>query len=89
MEKVIESVGLTIHGVDGQTKEIPLELWQVDTICQILGLMVKVPDLDDYEMSPKERVAERMELYNNAIKNMISQNREKEKSLQQLFSDSS
>ncbi len=73
MEKVIESVGLTIHGVDGRIKEIPLELWQVDTICQILGLMVRVPDLDDYEMSPKERVAERMELYNNAIKNMNSE----------------
>lgn len=79
MEKVIESVGLTLHSVNGQTKEIPLELWQVDIICQILGLTVRVPDLDDYEMSPEDRVIERMEIYNNAIKDMISQNREKEK----------
>ena len=77
MEKVIESVGLTLHGVDGQRKEIPLEVWQVEIICQILGLTVKVPDLDDYEMSPKDRVAERMELY-NAMKELVSQNREKE-----------
>ena len=67
MEKVIESVGLTLHGLDGQRKEIPLEVWQVEIICQILGLTVKVPDLDDYEMSPRDRVAERMELYNNAM----------------------
>ncbi|MDE6924519.1 MAG: hypothetical protein K2O97_05915 [Acetatifactor sp.] len=79
MEKVIESVGLTLHSVNGQMKEIPLELWQVDIICQILGLTVRVPDLDDYEMSPEDRVIERMEIYNNAIKDMISQNREKEK----------
>lgn len=78
MEKVIESVGLTLHGLDGQRKEIPLEVWQVEIICQILGLTVKVPDLDDYEMSPRDRVAERMELYNNAIKELVSQNREKE-----------
>ena len=77
MEKVIESVGLTLHGVDGQRKEIPLEVWQVEIICQILGLTVKVPDLDDYEMSPKDRVAERMELY-NTMKELVSQNREKE-----------
>lgn len=76
MEKVIESVGLTLHGVDGQRKEIPLELWQVDVICQILGLMVKVPDLDNYQMSPEDIVNERMELYNNAIKDLVSQNRE-------------
>ena len=76
MEKVIESVGLTLHGLDGQRKEIPLEVWQVEIICQILGLTVKVPDLD--EMSPRDRVAERMELYNNAMKELVSQNREKE-----------
>ena len=78
MEKVIESVGSTLHGPDGQRKEIPLEVWQVEIICQILGLTVKVPDLDDYEMSPRDRVAERMELYNNAMKELVSQNREKE-----------
>ncbi len=70
MEKVIESVGLTLHGVDGKIKEIPLELWQVDIICQILGLTVKIPDLDNYEMSPKDRVMERMELYKKSIKNI-------------------
>ena len=70
MEKVIESIGLTLHGVDGKIKEIPLELWQVDIICQILGLTVKIPDLDKYEMSPKYRVMERMELYKKSIKNI-------------------
>jgi hypothetical protein len=70
MEKVIESIGLTLHGVDGKIKEIPLELWQVDIICQILGLTVKIPDLDNYEMSPKDRVMERMELYKKSIKNI-------------------
>ena len=70
MEKVIESIGLTLHGVDGKIKEIPLELWQVDIICQILGLTVKIPDLDNYEMSPKDRVMERMDLYKKSIKNI-------------------
>ena len=83
MEKNIQSVGLTLHSVDGQMKEIPLEIWQVDIICQILGLSVRLPDLDDYEMASKDSVNERMEIYNNAIKSMISKNREKEKIQQQ------
>ena len=83
MKKIIESVGLTLHSVDGQIKEIPLEIWQVDIICQILGLSVRFPNLDDYEMASKDSVNERMEIYNNAIKSMISKNREKEKIQQQ------
>lgn len=71
MEKVIESVGLTLHGLDGQRKEIPLEVWQVEIICQILGLTVKVPDLDDYEMSPRDRVAERMESHRHIDKGYL------------------
>lgn len=83
MEQIIESVGLTLHSADGQMKEIPLEIWQVDIICQILGLIVRLPDLDDYEMSSKDTVNERMEIYNNAIRSMISKNGEKEKNQQQ------
>lgn len=75
MEKILESVGLTLHSMDGQIKEIPLEIWQVDIICQILGLCVRFPDLDDYEMASKDRVNERMEIYNNAIKSMTSKMR--------------
>lgn len=70
MEKIIERVGLKLHSVDGRIKEIPLEIWQVDVICQILGLSVKLPSLDDYEMSPKDRVNERMEIYNSAVRSM-------------------
>lgn len=76
MEKIIENVGLTLHSVNGQIKEIPLEVWQVDIICQILGLIVRIPDLNNYEMSPKDTVMERMELYQNSIKNIVSQNRD-------------
>ena len=83
MDKIIESVGLTLHSVDGQIKEIPLEIWQVDIICQILGLSVRLPNLDDYEMASKDSVNERMEIYNTAIKSMVSKNREKEKIQQQ------
>lgn len=79
MEKIIERVGLTLHSVDGKIKEIPLEEWQVGVICQILGLSVKLPSLDDYEMSSKDRVNECMEIYNNAIRSMVSKNRKEEK----------
>ncbi len=79
MEKIIESVGLTLHSVDGKIKEIPLEIWQVDIICRILGLIVRFPNLDDYEMLSKDRVDEYMKIYNNAIKSMNLKNREKEK----------
>ena len=79
MKKIVENVGLTLHSVDGQIKEIPLEIWQVDIICQILGLNIKIPNLDDYEMASKDSVNERMEIYNKAIKSIVSKNREKEK----------
>lgn len=54
MEKVIESVGLTLHSVDGRIKEIPLEIWQVDVICQMLGLSVGLPDLDTCTMADRD-----------------------------------
>lgn len=87
MEKIIESVGLTLHSVDGQIKEIPLEIWQVDIICQILGISVRLPDLDDYEMASKDSVNERMEIYNNAIKSIILKNQEEEKSSKKTVSE--
>ncbi|MDE7252072.1 MAG: hypothetical protein K2O32_03940 [Acetatifactor sp.] len=70
MEKMVESVGLTIHCMDGRMKEIPLEIWQVNIICQILGIIVRLPNLDDYEMASEDSVNERMEIYYNAIKSM-------------------
>lgn len=78
MEKNIQSVGLTLHSVDGQMKEIPLETWQVDIICKMLGLIVRLPNWDDYEMASKDSVNERMEIYYNAIRSIHSKNREKE-----------
>lgn len=71
---LIDSVGITIHAKDGQIKEIALEEWQVGVICQMLGLSVHLPDLNDYEMSSKNIVDERMALYYSAIKNLHSKN---------------
>ena len=71
MEKgIVSSVGLTIHAKDGRIKEIPLENWQVEVIAQMLGLCVNLPDLDDYVMSSKESVNERMALYYSAMKSI-------------------
>ncbi len=73
MENVIKSVELTIYANDGRTKRIPLEVWQVGIISQMLGLQVKFPDLD-YEMSGKDRVDERMAVYIKAVKTLCSEN---------------
>ena len=72
-KEIVESVGLAIHTVDGRHKEIVLEIWQVEVLCQILGLNVHLPDLDDYELSGKAAVMERMELYYDAVRRIHHQ----------------
>ena len=74
----IESVGLTIRAKDGQVKEIPLEVWQVDIIYQMLGLSVNLSDLNDYKMLPKENVDEYMAVYHDALKKIATANRNRE-----------
>lgn len=66
----IQSVALTIYANDGKTLEIPLEVWQVDVVCEMLGLCVDITDLDTYRMRSKEQVDENMEIYHRAIKNL-------------------
>ncbi|MCM1217398.1 MAG: hypothetical protein NC331_04335 [Lachnospiraceae bacterium] len=68
----VQSVALTICANDGRKLEIPLEVWQVDVVCEMLGLCVDTADLDTYRMRSKERVDERMEIYRHAIRNLHS-----------------
>lgn len=77
-ESNIESVGLTIRAKDGQVKEIPLEVWQVDIICQMLGLQVNLSDLNNYKMASKENVDEYMAVYHDAVRKIAAANRERE-----------
>ena len=44
----------------------------------MLGLQVKLPDLDDYEMSSRESYEERMALFKAAIKEMNREARSRE-----------
>ena len=44
----IKSVTLVIDAYDGRKLEIPLEVWQVDVICEMLGLSVDTTNLDTY-----------------------------------------
>ena len=64
----IESVNLTIRTEHGECLEIPLEVWQVDAISQMLGLSVDTSNLREYKMATKESVNERMAMYYKAIK---------------------
>ena len=50
----IKSVTLVIDAYDGRKLEIPLEVWQVDVICEMLGLSVDTTNLDTYCMRSKE-----------------------------------
>jgi len=74
----IESVSLTIKHHDGNQLEIPLEVWQVDIIAQLLGLSVDTTDLKTYTMASRETVDKRMEIYYEAIKKMAQKSRESE-----------
>ena len=44
----IKSVTLVIDAYNGRKLEIPLEVWQVDVICEMLGLSVDTTNLDTY-----------------------------------------
>lgn len=68
----IQAVVLAIYANDGRKLEIPLEVWQVDVICQILGLSVDTSNLVDYQMRSKERVDESMEMYHKVIRSLNS-----------------
>ena len=46
----IKSVTLVIDAYDDRKLEIPLEVWQVDVICRMLGLSVDTANLDTYSM---------------------------------------
>lgn len=73
MQESIDSVGLTIHTKDGKSKEIPLEVWQVDAVARILGLSVNLSNLNDYKMAEKETVEEYLALLHDAVKSKISE----------------
>lgn len=54
----IKSVRLVIDAYDGRELEIPLEIWQVDVIREMLGLSVDTTNLDTYCMRSKEQTNE-------------------------------
>ena len=54
----IKSVRLVIDAYDGRELEIPLEVWQVDVIREMLGLSVDTTNLDTYCMRSKEQTNE-------------------------------
>ena len=66
----IKSVTLVIDAYDDRKLEIPLEVWQVDVICRMLGLSVDTANLDTYSMRSKEQVDEDMELYYHILRNL-------------------
>lgn len=70
----IKSVSLIIRTNDNRDKEIPLEIWQVDAIARIIGLGINLSDLDEYKVSNKEIVEERMMIYNDAIRMLHDKN---------------
>ena len=59
----IKSVTLVIDAYDDRKLEIPLEVWQVDIICRMLGLSVDTTNLDTYSMRSKEQVDSDMKIY--------------------------
>ena len=52
------------------TLEIPLEVWQVDIICRMLGLSVDTTNLDTYSMRSKEQVDSDMKIYYHTLRNI-------------------
>ena len=64
----IKSVTLVIDAYDGRKLEIPLEVWQVDVICEMLGLSVDTNNLDTYCMRSKEQTDENMKIYHHLLK---------------------
>lgn len=66
----VESVGIIVRLKDGQSREYPLDLWQVDFLTEILGFQVRIPDLDDYEMSDERIVSAKMDVFRNAARKL-------------------
>ena len=67
----VESVGIIVRLKDGQSREYPLELWQVDFLTEILGFQVRIPDLDDYEMLDERIVSAKMDVFRNAARKLV------------------
>lgn len=65
----IKSVTLVIDAYDDRKLEIPLEVWQVDVICRMLGLSVDTATLNTYSMRNKEQVDEDMKMYYHILRN--------------------
>ena len=65
----IKSVTLVIDAYDDRKLEIPLEVWQVDVICRMLGLSVDTANLDTYSMRSKEQGDEDMKMYYHILRN--------------------
>ena len=61
---------LVIDAYDDRALEIPLEVWQVDIICRMLGLSVDTTNLDTYSMRSKEQVDADMEMYYHTLRNI-------------------
>ncbi len=75
----IQSVALAIYAKDGRKLEIPLEMWHVTAVCEMLGLQVDTINLDTYSMRNKEQIDEIMEMHYYAIKNLYSKNQDNTK----------
>lgn len=70
MKNNIKSVTLVIDAYDDRKLEIPLEVWQVDIICRMLGLSVDTTNLDTYSMRSKEQVDSDMKIYYHTLRNI-------------------
>lgn len=75
----IQSVTLEICAKDGRKLEIPLEVWQVGIVCEILGLCVDTTNLDSYRMRRKEEIDEIRKMYYQILKNLHSEERDNTK----------
>ena len=58
----IKSVTLVIDAYDG------IEVWQVDVICEMLGLSVDTTNLDTYCIRSKEQTDENMKIYHHLLR---------------------
>lgn len=76
MERHFESVELLLHLSDGTRQEIPLAVWQVEAVAQLLGLQVSTEVPAEYQLASREAVEERMALYWEAVRKLHRQNRD-------------
>ena len=70
----IESVALTICTKDKKL-DIPLEVWQIDAICEVIGLCVDSTNLESYKMRSKDLVEKDMKMYHQFIKDFHEKER--------------